>query len=835
LEQLLALNIEWMLDVEEDVNAWTAQADADDEEEIDGEAMTIGEENFDRIAEQCAEKETLETSFMPLLFKVIRTILAAPNADWKHTRSAVMAVSQIVEYIDEDADQGAAWVDQCVNFLLPFLNHAHPRVRYSAFQAIGQVAYDHEPYVQETHYEALLPAIVLGMDDTNIRVATNAVSSFCAIGEELDQEALEPYLEDIMTKLFTRLQQGQSKSMQEQCLSAIAVVGEAAEDLFLPYYGTVMPALKQIIATATGEDKRVLRGKAFECASLVGVAVGKETFQKDAHEVMQMMAGCFQAGFAADDPTREYAHEAAGRIATILQKDFKPYLPALLPSIFTILAQKPQEVDVDDADKEDEMTYGYSKGKVMALKTSVLDEMSESLTLIADMIEALEEEFCEYLPATCTHLMPLLEFPVSEDVQEKAYHTWEMVVESARNSAEKGKCDKSVVGQLAGEFLKTTVARMAEYQQGEGQDTSALASLQAQSNAVSGVIRKAGTGVLAKGDVQDLVKVIMELLGRVTVGANEPVQPVRKLRGKEAKAKSADSDDEESDIDEGEATHQSVRFALVDVAGALMRSSRLEFVELGLPILMELVKKLLQGNASEADRSLALYIADDVVDCLGELSVPYWNIFMEHACHSITDKCPTVRQFSANVIGHGSRQQIFAQIAAPAATQLAKLLQKHGERHRRRRAVNAEAKQVALAVDAAIRALGLICEHQEKNVGGDCTSAWRMWLSHMPLRYDTELGQKAHAQLLELVVKNHSVVTAPEQLPRVLAIFADVYKTRFSNGVLDKELAAAVSRAGTSTVQRFAANLAERQQKKIETMLKDAGTTGQDFSPPPRT
>ena len=77
-----------------------------------------------------------------------------------------------------------------------------------------------------------------------------------------------------MTKLFTRLEQGQSQAMQETCLSvtwpaepkvgagwparvyaaegttllvrssctteAIAVVGEAASELFLPYYGHVM-------------------------------------------------------------------------------------------------------------------------------------------------------------------------------------------------------------------------------------------------------------------------------------------------------------------------------------------------------------------------------------------------------------------------------------------------------------------------------------------------------------------------------------------------------------------------------------------------------------------
>ncbi|OLP90337.1 Phospholipase D C [Symbiodinium microadriaticum] len=189
---------------------------------------------------------------------------------------------------------------------------------------------------------------------------------------------------------------------------------------------------------------------------------------------------------------------------------------------------------------------------------------------------------------------------------------------------------------------------------------------------------------------------------------------------------------------------------------------------------------------------------------------------------SQVDMASEMLRHAASVVGHGSRLPIFAQIAGVAASQLARVLQKHGERHRRRRAVNTEAKQVAASVDASIWALGMICEHQEKNVGGDSTGAWQMWLSHMPPRYDKEIGQKASAQLLELVVKNHPVVTAPEQLPRVLAIFADVYKSKNSNSVLDKEMASAVARAGEGSVKGLAANLPERPMMQHPCSSEDA-------------
>ena len=111
-----------------------------------------------------------------------------------------------------------------------------------------------------------------------------------------------------------------------------------------------------------------------------------------------------------------------------------------------------------------------------------------------------------------------------------------------------------------------------------------------------------------------------------------------------------------------------------------------------------------------------------------------------------------LRQHAATVAGHGALVPIFAQIAPMVASQLARVLQKHGERHRRRRALNAEAKQVAMAMDSSIWALGMICEHQERHVGGDSSLAWKMWLSHMPPRCDRDVGAKAHRASLGLVL-----------------------------------------------------------------------------------
>merc|ERR1712228_1103696 len=107
--------------------------------------------------------------------------------------------------------------------------------------------------------------------------------------------------------------------------------------------------------------------------------------------------------------------------------------------------------------------------------------------------------------------------------------------------------------------------------------------------------------------------------------------------------------------------------------------------------MMEVVQALLRPGGGDADRALAFYITDDVVDCLAERSVPYWNVFMNQALQCVCDKSAVLRQYAASTIGHGARLPIFSQMAPASVMQIHRVLQKQGERHRRRRAVKPDA------------------------------------------------------------------------------------------------------------------------------------------------
>merc|ERR1719282_1550081 len=139
------------------------------------------------------------------------------------------------------------------------------------------------------------------------------------------------YTNDFMQKLVSKLQTSKHRMVQEESITSIAVIAGVIEKDFSQYYDGIMPMLKQLVIHATGEKENRLRGKAFECMSLLGIAVGKEKFLPDAQ---QAVAEMLKTPIQADDLQREYIKEASERICKCLKSDFAPFLPHLLPGLF---------------------------------------------------------------------------------------------------------------------------------------------------------------------------------------------------------------------------------------------------------------------------------------------------------------------------------------------------------------------------------------------------------------------------------------------------------------------------------------------------------------------
>ena len=66
-------------------------------------------------------------------------------------------------------------------------------------------------------------------------------------------------------------------------------IAKVSNESFCSYYHVFMPGVKAILAAATGPEQVLLRGKAIECAGIVGESVGKNIFASDALEIMNIL------------------------------------------------------------------------------------------------------------------------------------------------------------------------------------------------------------------------------------------------------------------------------------------------------------------------------------------------------------------------------------------------------------------------------------------------------------------------------------------------------------------------------------------------------------------
>lgn len=828
LEGIIEVNFNWMLEVEKDVAAWTTEGkDTGEDGEIDDDVVRIGEENFDRLGTSYDEDE-----IMPILFKVLtaKTQNGPVMPEWTHVRSAIMAIFQVVEHLDDDS-----WVDQSIDFIMRHFEHPHPRVRYCAFAAISQCAFDQQEHLQDKYAVDLIPKMLKGMQDENIRVVTSAVESFHALVDDEDVDAedmgLDGHMEELLLLLFKHLDNGESKHLQEQCIASIAVAAQSSKEQFTQYYDTVMPLLKQIICAATKDEQRNLRGKAFLCIATIGEAVGKELFGKDACEVMNAMTPFFQAGFAADDQSREPAHEACAKIAQVIGKDFKGYVSVLLPTVFTILKAEPKDIMaiLDEEDDLDNVILNDLGG--LGLKTSVLEEIDDSLELLIILVEALEVEFCDFIGPTCQVLLPMLDYPypLSEDVRETVYRAWGHLAKLARLGVENGRLQPAILSELVTEFLKKTVGSMGE---GNPQDVcennaATCAKIQTLAAGANDVIQKAGPSVLTREAMADIARVVGQLLNQIVCDGDASALPKRSKKRDPDAIDDDEEDDRDFDEDEDSTpTPQTVRFALADLMCSLMRTNTEEFVQDVLPTMIgQLVPKLLQESSNSADRSLGFHIADTVTDFMGERSVQYWQVFMNQALLAILDKSPVVQQYAAKVIGTGARQKQYSIMALAACQNVYKVLQKYGEKYKRRRA-KGDQKPTALALEACVRALGLICEHQEQQLGQHAPQLWSMWIASLPIKYDVEASHQVHEQLLRLLTREHPALVEQTKLPIVLRVLTDVYKTKRSTNDLDKNIAFAIAQIGQEKLEVLCSDFKEGQKKKTEQMLRFVKAAG---------
>ena len=307
-------------------------------------------------------------------------------------------------------------LEQLLRMIVEHLQDLHPRVRWAAINTVGQMCTDFGPALQSDLHGLVLPSLISTMEDSCTRVQAHAAAAIINFCEHCARATLKQYLPELLGRLLLLLQRnacvhgmnppairhqtllarmfrGCSRRVAEQAVTAIASVADVAEADFAPYYGSFMPGLKAFLRDGNqSRERRVLRGKAMECISLIGVAVGAQAFAADAKEVMDLLLAQ-QEGLELepDDPQISFMLQACGRICKCLGPQFQPYLPFVIPPLLRS-AQIDPELQVTDADDDEQQREEGMESVTVAIRgqghkritirTSALEEKATACTML---------------------------------------------------------------------------------------------------------------------------------------------------------------------------------------------------------------------------------------------------------------------------------------------------------------------------------------------------------------------------------------------------------------------------------------------------------------------
>ncbi|XP_074657622.1 importin-5-like [Tubulanus polymorphus] len=753
ISQLVPEILAFMVDLEDDPE-WSL-SDEVEEEDNDSNSMT-GESALDRLACGLGGK-----TMLPHITANIPSMLG--HSDWRYRHAGLMAISACGEGCHKQME---GILGDIVGTVIPFLKDVHPRVRYAACNALGQMSTDFGPNFQKKFHAQVVVGLLTVMDDhANPRVQAHAAAALVNFSEDCPKHILGPYLDNIISKLeqvlnlkIQELLQRGSKLVLEQLVTTLASVADTAEEKFINYYDRFMPSLKYIVQNATGDDVRLLRGKTIECISLIGLAVGKEKFMQDCSEVMQLLlkTQTDEADVPEDDPQASYMISAWARMCKILGKEFAQYLPLVMGPVMKAASTKPEVALVDQEDvkaMENDTDWQFvtlGDQQKFGIKTAGLDEKATACQMLVCYARELKEGFADYTGDVVKLMVPLLKFYFHDVVRIAAAESLPYLIECARIKGEQYLAEMWL-------YICPSLIKAVESEP----ENDILGEVM---HSLAKCIENMGKGGLTDEWMNDVIKVIDKLM----------TDHFKKQADRQEQRKDEDYDDvlEETLLNEDDEDVY-ILSKISDLVHALLGT----YKETCLPYIQQLMQHfvdLLHPSRPWPDRQWGLCIWDDVVEYAGPHSYKYHNYFLPHLLSSICDKQAEVRQAAAYGVGimavNGGPD--YAPALAEAVPLLVQVIQ-----HPDSRAV-----ENVNPTENAISAVTKICKYNHGNI--DVEQLLPIWLSWLPTWEDTEEAVHIYSYLCDLIESNHPTVLGQENgnLPRLLSIIADA----FVNEAIDK-------------------------------------------------
>lgn len=706
---------------DDDAAEWN---NADNTEEDEDEAeYDSARQSLDRVALKLGG----ETLAGPL-FQGISQMMA--STDWRQRQAALMALSSAAEGC---RDVLIGEIPRILDLIIPGLTDAHPRVQYATCNALGQISTDFADTIQRQAGDRIIPALVSKLTNQSVpRVQAHAAAALVNFCENATKETLEPYLDDLLSNLLTLLQ-SPKRYVQEQVLTTIAIVADAAQTTFIKYYDTLMPLLINVLKTDTGDEQRLLKAKCIECSTLIALAVGKEKFAPHSQELVHLFAAIQQSEMQDDDPVKPYLEQGWSRIARIVGSDFLPYLPSVLPPLVEA-AKASQDISLLEEDEAEEFNQNEDwdviqlSGKHIAVHTALLDDKAAAIDLIAGYADILKGDFYQYTrEITVDIVLPALDFYLHDDVRRSAAGALPpLLLTSKLATGEKSTQTLGLWQLIANKLIKSI-----------GSDP-AIDLLFSYYSSFSDCVELMGQQALSPEQMHNFAKNVDE-------GLKEMFDRIKDREGQD------DEYNEDVDDDE-EYTDEELSDEINKVISTVFKSCRESFLE-SFQILVPTVASFINDENSTA-KLFGLCVASDLIEYAGQSSSAFGELFLGPVSGSLSSQDPRIRQAAAYAVGVAAQHSpnTYVDFTLHSLESLFKMAQ----------IPDARSEENAGATENACCAIAKVLHSYGERVP-NFNAVAESWIKTLPICKDTEAAPYAYRFLAQLIDTAHPSIQSNVQ------------------------------------------------------------------------
>jgi hypothetical protein len=436
--EILPLLFDLLLDINhaDDLEGWNKLTE---EEENDLEHMLFSvRDGFSRLSFDLGGKYLLEIST-----PFIKRYLAGGN--WIEQHAAFNVIGHLSEACK---DLYKSNIVDLLQYISNGLVHEHVRVKYAALTALAFLLEDTAPLIQKKYHSNVLPAICKLMQESNLRLTTQACSTLVnflrgLVNKESEEddtltEIIKPYAGELLQFLTTLFEKSISIShapLQEETLTNLSLLATVLDKDFAPYYNQIMPGLKQILyhLNPTTPQQETLKSHAIETISYLcsSVSENSQNFIDDFKD-LTLAFGKLLVTLKEEDPQVIAILNGFTHISTSLKEHFYPYLEDLFPIlekyINTDIDFKLEDADIKEFVHEDEanerismiVNLGGLENKKISLNTHALQNKIMAMNVLYEISLNMNTTFYPYIGKYLNITKKFLNFAYSRKIRKLA-------------------------------------------------------------------------------------------------------------------------------------------------------------------------------------------------------------------------------------------------------------------------------------------------------------------------------------------------------------------------------------------------------------------------------